>query len=103
MNLTSIRQARSLSAQIQDPECQAHRVHTEWQWPLSGVHSIMTEKLAQAGEGGGGVVHAHPLSPNLPSRCSVRSSYDGRYTPSISSLPICTRGHVYVIEIHRYW
>ncbi len=27
---------------------------------LSGVHSIITEKLAQAGEAGG--VHAHPLS-----------------------------------------
>ncbi len=24
-----------------------HRVHTEWQRPLSGVHSIMIEKLAQ--------------------------------------------------------
>jgi hypothetical protein len=35
-----------------------HRVHAEWQRPLSGVHSIMMEKLAQAGEGGG--VHAHP-------------------------------------------
>jgi hypothetical protein len=30
-----------------------HRVHTEWQWPISGVHSIMMEKSAQAGEGGG--------------------------------------------------
>jgi hypothetical protein len=29
-----------------------HRVHTEWQLPLSGVHSIMMEKLAQAAEGG---------------------------------------------------
>jgi hypothetical protein len=26
-----------------------HRVHTEWQWPLSGVHSTMMEKLAQPG------------------------------------------------------
>ncbi len=30
-----------------DTEC------TEWQRPLSGVHSIMMEKLAQAGEGMG--------------------------------------------------
>ncbi len=30
-----------------------HRVHTEGQCPLSGVHSNMMEKLAQAGEGGG--------------------------------------------------
>jgi hypothetical protein len=27
--------------------------YTEWQWPLSGVHSIMMEKLAQAYEAGG--------------------------------------------------
>jgi hypothetical protein len=26
-----------------------HRVHTEWQWPLFGVHSIMMEKSAQPG------------------------------------------------------
>jgi hypothetical protein len=30
------------------------RVHTEWKPPLSGVHSIMMEKLVQAGEDGGG-------------------------------------------------
>ncbi len=29
------------------------RVHTEWQWLLSGVHSIILQKLAQACEGGG--------------------------------------------------
>ncbi len=34
-----------------------HRVHTEWQWPISGVHSIMMEKLALAGESGGGQTH----------------------------------------------
>ncbi len=28
-------------------DCLAHRVYTEWQPPLSGVHSIMMEKLAQ--------------------------------------------------------
>jgi hypothetical protein len=27
--------------------------HTEWQRQLTGVHSIMMEKLAQAGESGG--------------------------------------------------
>ncbi len=32
---------------------QDHTVHTEWQLPLSGVHSIMMEKLAQSSEGGG--------------------------------------------------
>jgi hypothetical protein len=30
-----------------------HRVHTAWHLPLSGVQSIMMEKLAQPGEGGG--------------------------------------------------
>ncbi len=28
------------------------RVHIEWQWPLSDVHSIMMEKSAQPGVGG---------------------------------------------------
>ncbi len=27
--------------------------YTEWHWPLSGVHSMMRVKSAQAGEGGG--------------------------------------------------
>jgi hypothetical protein len=31
----------------------SHRVHPEWQWPLSGIHSIMMIKSAQSGEGGG--------------------------------------------------
>ncbi len=30
----------------------AHRVQPEWQWPLSGVHSTMMEKLVQPGAGG---------------------------------------------------
>ncbi len=30
-----------------------HRVHTEWQRPLSGLKSILMEKLAQASVGGG--------------------------------------------------
>jgi hypothetical protein len=32
---------------------ESYREHTEWQRPLSGIHSLMTEKLAQAGEGEG--------------------------------------------------
>jgi hypothetical protein len=32
---------------------QGFKHHTEWQRPLSGVHSIMMEYLAQAGVGGG--------------------------------------------------
>jgi hypothetical protein len=30
-----------------------HRVHTEWQWPLFGVYSIMMERSAQPSEDGG--------------------------------------------------
>ncbi len=45
--------------------CAQHRVHTEWQWPLSGVHYIMMVKSAQPGEVGG--VHALPLSLYLVS------------------------------------
>ncbi len=52
---------------------------TEWQWPLSGVHSIMMEKSAQPGEGG---MQAHPLSPShtnlwytLQLRGQIHSSY----------------------------
>ncbi len=33
--------------------CADPRVHTEWQWSLSSVHSIMMEKSAQPGEGWG--------------------------------------------------
>jgi hypothetical protein len=29
------------------PRVKTHRVHAEWQWPLSGVYSIMMEKSAQ--------------------------------------------------------
>jgi hypothetical protein len=52
----------------------SHRVHTERQLPLSDVHFIMLEKLAQPVVRRG--VHAHPLSLYLPSRksCRVRSS-----------------------------
>ncbi len=46
--------------------------YTEWQRPLSCVHSIMI-KLAQAGEGGGDSNYHHVQS------CRVRSSWEGRY------------------------
>jgi hypothetical protein len=57
-----------------------HRVHTEWQRPLPGVHSIMMEKLDLAGEGG--VVHAHPHHHiyHHVQDCCVRSSWEDRYT-----------------------
>jgi hypothetical protein len=42
--------------------CGVHNeAHTEWQRPL-GVHSIMMEKFAQAGEGRGVQAHAPPFT-----------------------------------------
>jgi hypothetical protein len=40
------------------------RVQIDWQWPLSGVHTIMMVNSAKLCEGGG--VHAHPLLLYLP-------------------------------------
>ncbi len=36
--------------------------YTEWQRPLSGIHSIMMEKLAQGGEGGAGGARPPPCN-----------------------------------------
>ncbi len=51
---------------------------------ISGVHSIMMEKLASL-VGGGGRGHSH-IYHHVQS-CSLRSSWQGRYTPTISTLP----------------
>ncbi len=65
-----------------------HRAHTEWQLPISGVHSVMMEKSTLAGEGGGCTpTPFHSLYHHVQS-CSVRSSWEGRHTPPISSLPL---------------
>jgi hypothetical protein len=45
MSLTSLN-----NGEIQSELC-PNRVHTERQWPLSGVHSIMMVKSVQPGEG----------------------------------------------------
>ncbi len=64
-----------------------HRVHTEWHRPISGVHSIMMENQPWLVIVGG--AHAptpcHSIYYHVQS-CSVRSSWEGRYIPSISSL-----------------
>ncbi len=69
------------------------RIHTEWQWPLSGAHSIMMEKSAPPGEGGG--VHSTPSTLSLycifhhVQSCGVCScSWEVRYTPPIFTLPL---------------
>jgi hypothetical protein len=48
--------------------------YTEWQRPLSGIHSIMMEKLDQTGEGGGcAPAPLHYIYHHVQS-CSARSS-----------------------------
>ncbi len=52
-----------------------HRVHTEWQQPLSVVDSIMMEKLAQAGEGGRCMPTPFHYSYHHIKSCSVHSRW----------------------------
>jgi hypothetical protein len=67
--------------------------YTEWQWPFSAVHSIM-EKLAQSGECGDARPFPFTIYHHVQS-CSIRSSWEGRYTPPISSLPL----YVYSVRL----
>ncbi len=65
-----------------------HRVLTKWQWPISDVHSIMMEKTSLGWWWWGCTpTPFHSIYHHVQS-CSVRSSWEGRYTPSISSLPL---------------
>jgi len=54
---------------------------------LSGEHSIMMEKQAQAGEGG---VKTHPLSLFLPSRKKLKCTLQlkGRFQNFVSTLDV---------------
>ncbi len=68
-----------------------HRVHKEWQWPLSGVYSIMMEKSAQSSEGWG--KHAYPFSLYLPSLTKLWCTLQLRgqtHSPYFYSTPKCT-------------
>jgi hypothetical protein len=82
-----------------------HRVHTEWQRPLSGVHSIMMEKLSLAGERVG--CTPPPLSLYLPSRTKLQCTWYAQaeravtLPPPISSLPPMS-SVVYIIT-HLAW
>jgi hypothetical protein len=55
---------------------------------LSGLHSIMRVKLAQAGEGGG--VHAHPLSLDLPSPVKLQCPLQLSGQTHLRVVKICT-------------
>jgi hypothetical protein len=53
----------------------SHRVHTEWQWPLSGVHTtIMRIKSAQPGVVGGCTPSPFHSIYHHEQSCGVRSS-----------------------------
>ncbi len=57
-----------------------HRVHTEWQLSLYGVHSIMIKKSAQPGEGEWcSPTPFHYIYQQVQS-FGVLSSWEGRYT-----------------------
>ncbi len=64
----------------------------DWQWPLSGVHSIMTVNSAQPGGGGG--CTSSPLHSiyHHEQSCSVFSSLEGRYTPISPLYPFLLSG-----------
>ncbi len=62
--------------------------YTELQPPLSGVHSLLMEKLDQAGESRGYRPTPLHYSCHHVRSCSVCSSWTGRYTHPLSSLPI---------------
>jgi hypothetical protein len=52
-NLTEV--VKKMAAKVRQfisPKSLLRRVHTEWQWRVSGVRSIMMVKSAQPGEGG---------------------------------------------------
>ncbi len=61
--------------------------YIEWQWPLSSVHFIMMEKISLGSSGGGGctLTPLHYKYHHIQN-CGVRSIWEGRYTPPISTL-----------------
>jgi hypothetical protein len=69
--------------------------YTEWQWPLSGIHSIMMVKSAQSGEGSVCTPRALPLSLYLPSQTKLWYTLQVRgqilYISPISPLPLYVR------------
>ncbi len=80
------------------------RVHTEWQWTLSGVNFIMMVKSAQPGEGGG--CTALPLSFYLPSRAKLWCKLQLRgqiHSPYFFSTPICTLWFWAFLILFKYW
>jgi hypothetical protein len=76
--------------------------------PLSGVHSILMEKLAHPNEGGGCMPTPFHYNYYHQQSCGLRSSWEGRYTTPISTLPlwvlcgiIAVHGHL--CPTHMQW
>ncbi len=71
-------------------DSQLYRVHTEWQRPLSGVHSIMMENQPRLVKVGGGGLHTQPLSLYMPSRTKLLCTLQLRgHSPYFISTPMC--------------
>ncbi len=68
--------------------------YPEWQWPLSGVHSILIVKWAQPSEGGG-CTPFHTIIAITSNVFGLRSSWEGRYTPS----PILLYPYMYSVGV----
>ncbi len=70
---------------FQHPSIDYSTEFTEWQWPLSGVYSIMVEKSAQPGAGAGCTLTPfHYIYPHVQVLYSgVRCSWEGIYTHCI--------------------
>ncbi len=63
-----------------------HRVHTEWQWPISGIHHHHEGKISPGWWGGGCTPSPfHGVNHHVES-CRERFSWEGRYTPPPSFL-----------------
>ncbi len=65
---------------------------TEWQRPLSGVHSIMRVTISESAQPhvedeGRTPTPFHSFYHHVQS-CSVRSSWEGRYAPPVSTLSL---------------
>ncbi len=79
-----------------------HSVHSEWQWPLSGVYSIMMVKSAQPGEGG----DARPSPFTLATIASKFVVYTlqlrGQIYP-IFPLPFFVHCGAYCLSIPQRW
>jgi hypothetical protein len=91
----------SLLFALGNPYHRVHTLHTKWQWPLSDVHSIMMENSAQPGEDVGCTLITFHYIYHHVKCCSVRSSWEVRYAPPISTLPLYVLCGLYLHQERR--